>query len=113
MTNTNTLQQVRSLIPTLTKPELDTLQQDVRQRIVEVAGNIKYELRPGVRVIVNGGKKLKQEKGRVVKVNRTRAEVRINGVIWNVPFTLLSLDERRETFGDGGPPDCPQITRNY
>lgn len=112
MTNTNTLQQVRSLIPTLTKLELDTLQQDVRQRIVEVAGDIKYSLRPGVQVIVNG-RKLKQEKGEVTKVKRTRAEVRIDGVIWNVPFTLLSLDERRETFGDGGPPDDPQIRRNY
>ena len=113
MTNTNTLQQVRSLIPTLTKLELDTLQQDVRQRIVEVAGDIKYSLRPGVQVIVNGGKKLKEEKGEIVKVNRSRAEVRINGTIWNVPFTLLSLDERRETFGDGGSPDDPQIRSNY
>lgn len=96
MTNTNTLQQVRSLIPTLTKLELDTLQQDVRQRIVEVAGNIKYELRPGVQVIVNGGKKLKEEKGEIVKVNRSRAEVRINGTIWNVPFTLLSLERSQK-----------------
>ena len=93
MTNTNTLQQVRSLIPALTKLELDTLQQDVRQRIVEVAGDIKYELRPGVRVIVNGGRKLNEEKGEIVKVNRSRAEVKINGTIWVVPFTLLSLED--------------------
>ena len=100
-TNTNTQQQgnpyslskIRSLIPSLNKIELDDLQRDVRQRIVEVAGDIKYELRPGVKVIVNGGRRLKQEKGEVVKVNRTRAEVRINGTIWNVPFTLLSLDQ--------------------
>ena len=89
----NELYQIKSLIPGLTKPELDTLQHVVRQRIVEVAGDIKYELRPGTAVIVSGGKKHKEAKGEVIRVNRTRAVVRIGAEKWNVPFTMLSLDQ--------------------
>lgn len=91
-TDTNNLLQMRILIPTLSKPELDTIQSDIRRRIVEVAGDIKYQLLPGTKVIVSGGKTHKHDKGEIIKVNRSRAQVRINNSIWNVPFTLISLD---------------------
>tara|TARA_B100000519_G_scaffold54438_1_gene45421 strand:+ start:3960 stop:4301 length:342 start_codon:yes stop_codon:yes gene_type:complete len=53
-------------------------------------------LMPGDKVKVTGSNKLEQ--GSIIKVNRTRAVVNIDGKQWNVPFSMLSkIEENNDT----------------
>jgi transcription antitermination factor NusG len=59
--------------------------QDRKGRIAKVA------LKVGDRVNVVGGKRVKDEKGTIKKINRTRAIVDIDGRgSWNIPFSFIT-----------------------
>ena len=83
--------------PSRTKTQLMEIRSHVSRRIKEVARDLKYDLRPGAIVMVGGGRKLQDEEGEIVTVNRTRAVVRIEkfgkSQKWNVPFELLTVKE--------------------
>ena len=70
--------------------ELRLIQSAVRDRIKEVSSAIKYDLDKGDKVIVDSPRRELKEEGTIVKVNRTRAVVNINGTKWNVPFALIN-----------------------
>ena len=70
--------------------ELKLIGRCVRDRIDEVGGRIKYSLKPNDRVIITSRDKV--EHGSIRKVNRTRAVVNINGNLYNVPFSMITLD---------------------
>ena len=61
---------------------------EVKQRRTSIGQIIKYELKPGDKVLVNGNKVGKEE-GTIVKLNRTRAVVSIDSIKWNVPFSMI------------------------
>ena len=70
--------------------ELKLIARCVRDRIDEIGGRIKYNLKPNDRVIITSKKGV--EHGSIRKVNRTRAVVNINGNLYNVPFSMITLD---------------------
>ena len=70
--------------------ELRLIRSAINDRITEVANAIKYELQNGDKVKINSPRKELQEDGTIVKVNRTRAVVLIDGKQWNVPFALIT-----------------------
>ena len=61
---------------------------EVKQRRTSLGQQIKYKLVLGDKVLVNGNKTGKEE-GTIVKLNRTRAVVNIDGIKWNVPFSMI------------------------
>jgi len=70
--------------------ELRLIQSAVRDRIKEVASAIKYDLDKDDKVRIKSPRRELQEDGVIVKVNRTRAVVRIDGKDWNVPFAMIT-----------------------
>ena len=72
------------------KKDLRILKSVIDDRLKIVGHMVKYSLDRGYIVIVEGGKKVKKEEGTIVKLNRTRAVVNINGIDWNVPFSMIT-----------------------
>ena len=72
------------------KHELRILRNVVNDRIKVVGHMVKYSLDRGDIVTVEGGRKTGKEEGTIVKLNRTRAVVNINGTDWNVPFSMIT-----------------------
>ena len=72
------------------KSDLRILRDVVNDRIKMVGQMVKYSLDRGDIVMVEGGRKLDKDEGTIVKVNRTRAVVNINGTDWNVPFSMIT-----------------------
>ena len=72
------------------KHELRILRNVVNDRLKVVGHMVKYSLERGDIVKVEGGRKLDKEEGTIVKLNRTRAVVNINGTDWNVPFSMIT-----------------------
>ena len=70
--------------------ELRLIRSAISDRIKEVGSAIKYDLDKGDKVIIDSPRKELKEEGTIVKVNRTRAVVNINGTKWNVPFSLIN-----------------------
>ena len=70
--------------------ELRLIQSAVRDRIKEVASAIKYDLDKDDKERIKSPRRELQEDGVIVKVNRTRAVVRIDGKDWNVPFAMIT-----------------------
>ena len=70
--------------------ELRLIQSAIRDRIKEVASAIKYDLDKGDKVIIDSPRKELKEEGTIVKINRTRAVVNIDGTSWNVPFSMIT-----------------------
>ena len=70
--------------------ELRLIQSAIRDRIKEVSSAIKYDLDKGDKVIIDSPRRELKEEGTIVKVNRTRAVVNINGTSWNVPFSMIT-----------------------
>tara|TARA_R100001594_G_scaffold143119_1_gene190732 strand:+ start:100 stop:396 length:297 start_codon:yes stop_codon:yes gene_type:complete len=83
------LKEVVSLIHQLDNTtNLNRVIDEVKQRRTSLGQFIKYELKPGDNVLVNGNRARKEE-GTIVKLNRTRAVVNIDGIKWNVPFSMI------------------------
>ncbi len=74
----------------VSKKDLRILRSVVNDRLKVVGHMVKYSLDRGDIVIVEGGRKTEKEEGTIVKVNRTRAVVNINGKQWNVPFSMIT-----------------------
>ena len=72
------------------KSDLRILRDVVNDRIKMVGQMVKYSLDRGDIVMVEGGRKLEKDEGTIVKINRTRAVVNINGKQWNVPFSMIT-----------------------
>jgi len=70
--------------------ELRIIRSAISDRIKEVGGAIKYDLDKGDKVIIDSPRREFKEDGVIVKVNRTRAVVSINGKKWNVPFSMIT-----------------------
>ena len=72
------------------KSDLRILRDVVNDRIKMVGQMVKYSLDRGDIVMVDGGRKLDKDEGTIVKINRTRAVVNINGKQWTVPFSMIT-----------------------
>ena len=72
------------------KSDLRILRNVVNDRIQVVGSMIKHKLNRGDVVMVDGGRKLDKDEGTIVKINRTRAVVNINGKQWTVPFSMIT-----------------------
>ena len=75
--------------------ELRMIRNAINDRIKEVAGAIKYRLRKDDKVVIDNGRQIK-ETGVIVKVNRTKAVVNIDGKQWNVPFTMITKEQENK-----------------
>ena len=74
----------------VSKKDLRILRDVVNDRIKVVGHMVKYTLDRGDIVMVDGGRKLDKDEGTIVRINRTRAVVNINGKEWNVPFSMIT-----------------------
>ena len=74
----------------VSKKDLRILRDVVNDRIKVIGHMVKYTLDRGDIVMVEGGKKLDKDEGTIVRINRTRAVVNINGKEWNVPFSMIT-----------------------
>ena len=74
----------------VSKKDLRILKSVIDDRLKMVGHMVKYSLDRGDIVTVEGGKKVNKEEGTIVKLNRTRAVVNINGTEWNVPFSMIT-----------------------
>ena len=74
----------------VSKKDLRILKSVIDDRLKIVGHMVKYSLDRGDIVIVEGGNKVKKEEGTIVKLNRTRAVVNINGTEWTVPFSMIT-----------------------
>ena len=70
--------------------ELRLIRSAISDRMKEVASAIKYDLDKGDKVIIDSPRKELKEEGTIVKINRTRAVVNIDGTSWNVPFSMIT-----------------------
>ena len=74
---------------------LRPISEAIKDRKQTLSSKLKYELKPGMLVNVNGSNKFNE--GVVVKVNKTRAvlDVNIKGNTYgyNVPFSMISTKE--------------------
>jgi len=68
-----------------------------QQKIVRASATLvaKAALSVGAKVKVVGGKKIQRREGTdqgiIRKINRTKADVDINGSLWTVPMTMLEV----------------------
>ena len=72
--------------------ELRMIRSAISDRIKEVGNAIKYDLNKGDKVMIDSPRRELKEDGVIVKVNRTRAVVNINGKQWNVPFSMITKE---------------------
>ena len=82
------------------KSDLRILRNVISDRIKVVSSMIKYQLKRGDIVLVQGRKPNEDAcqavEGTIDRVNRTRAVVNINGELWNVPFSLMTKVQKGE-----------------
>ena len=72
--------------------ELRLIRSAINDRIEEVGSRVKYELKRDDKVIVTSKKGV--ELGTIIKVNRTRAVVNLDGKgHYNVPFSMITRDK--------------------
>ena len=69
---------------------LRILRNVINDRMKAVGSMIKYKLNKGDIVVVDSPRRELKEEGTIVKVNRTRAVVKIDGKDWNVPFSMIT-----------------------
>ena len=74
----------------VSKKDLRILKSVIDDRLKMIGHMVKYSLDRGDIVMVEGGRKIGKEEGTIVKLNRTRAVVNINGTDWNVPFSMIT-----------------------
>ena len=74
----------------VSKKDRRILKSVIDDRLEIIGHMVKYVLDRGDIVMVEGGRKIGKEEGTIVKVNRTRAVVNINGKQWNVPFSMIT-----------------------
>ena len=74
----------------VSKKDLRILKSVIDDRLKIIGHMVKYSLDRGDIVMVEGGRKIGKEEGTIVKLNRTRAVVNINGKEWNVPFSMIT-----------------------
>ena len=74
----------------VSKKDLRILKGVIDDRLKMIGHMVKYSLDRGDIVMIDGGRKLDKDEGTIVKVNRTRAVVNINGKQWNVPFSMIT-----------------------
>ena len=72
------------------KSDLRILRNVISDRIKVIGSMVKYDLDRGDIVEIDSPRRELKEEGTIVKVNRTRAVVNINGMKWNVPFSLIT-----------------------
>ena len=68
--------------------ELRMIRSAISDRIKEVGSAVKYELKIGDSVIVTSSKGT--ESGSINKINSTRAVVKLDGLLYNVPFSMIT-----------------------
>ena len=66
----------------------------IMDKITLVAKSNARKLKPGMKVKISGSNRL--EKGTIIKVNRTRAVVDVDGIQWTVPFSMLTEEIKDE-----------------
>ena len=69
---------------------LNTVSKEIKEQRDYIGRKIGNKLQRGDKVRVNGTNGI--EKGEVIKINRTRAVVRIDNRQWNVPFSMITKE---------------------
>ena len=80
---------IETLIQMNDLDELRLIKSVIDDKMKSLGLTIKYDLAKGDTVTVKSPSK-NNEEGTIVKVNRTRAVVNINGTSWNVPFSMIT-----------------------
>ena len=75
----------------VSKKDLRILKSVIDDRLKMVGHMVKYSLDRGDIVMVEGGRKIGKEEGTIVKVNKTRCQVRLDsdGNLWNIPISMI------------------------
>ena len=89
----STLDKIDKLVAELTNQkdvnEVINIAVDQRKRLSE---RMKNFLEPGLRVLVDGNRS-GTDSGTIVKVNKTRCQVRLDsdGRLWNIPISMIRI----------------------
>ena len=79
-----------------TTDEVNNIIDDINMALKTVKSKIidrtKFDFSVGDKVLVNERNGRKSE-GEILKINRTRARVKMHGLTYNVPFNIMQLQE--------------------
>jgi len=79
-----------------TTDEVNSIIDDINMALKTVKSKIidrtKFDFSVGDKVLVNERNGKKSE-GEILKINRTRARVKMHGLTYNVPFNIMQLQE--------------------
>jgi len=79
-----------------TTDEVNSIIDDINMALKTVKSKIidrtKFDFSVGDKVLVNERNGRKSE-GEILKINRTRARVKMHGLTYNVPFNIMQLQE--------------------
>ena len=70
--------------------DLQTITDIIKLRLKDLASRTKKGLKLGDKVQINGSSKIRR--GKITKINRTRAVVNIDDRLWNVPFSMITKE---------------------
>jgi hypothetical protein len=95
MTKTYTMFDALDITRTLSDADFNgfitLIKGEIKDRQARKGRIAKVALKVGDKVNIIGGKRVKNEKGIIRKINRTRAIVDIDGRgSWNIPFTFIT-----------------------
>ena len=74
----------------VSKKDLRILKSVIDDRLKMIGHMVKYSLDRGDIVMVEGGRKLDKDEGTIVRINRTRAVVNINGKHCMATFSMIT-----------------------
>jgi len=87
---------INEILKCETTDEVNSIIDDINMALKTVKSKIidrtKFDFSVGDKVLVNerGGRK---SEGEILKINRTRAKVKMHGITYNVPFNIMQLQE--------------------
>ena len=94
--NNRNMTLINEILKCETTDEVNSIIDDINMALKTVKSKIidrtKFDFSVGDKVLVNERNGRKSE-GEILKINRTRARVKMHGLTYNVPFNIMQLQE--------------------
>ena len=94
--NNRNMTLINEILKCETTDEVNSIIDDINMALKTVKSKIidrtKFDFSVGDKVLVNERNGRKSE-GEILKINRTRAKVKMYGLTYNVPFNIMQLQE--------------------
>ena len=94
--NNRNMTLINEILKCETTDEVNSIIDDINMALKTVKSKIidrtKFDFSVGDKVLVNERNGRKSE-GEILKINRSRARVKMHGLTYNVPFNIMQLQE--------------------